>query len=328
MPVDPDRGNGRLLRRGGGFQGIVANFGRPKANHWAGAAFCFGTAAHEPVHAATLVRGVLAADVHPQNKVAAAQQWLERCARLDGVLRRGRSRPSPLGDHSVLILGEGSITRAGRSALPASGYASSTNPRSRVDSMTQADQDQAAFKVLMISGSTRANSTNAAALNYIRRSAPPGYIGMLYQGLSELPAFNPDLDDDTLPSAVASLRDAIAASDAVVISTPEYAGTLPGSLKNLLDWTVGGGEMSGKPVAWINVAAQGRGRGAVDTLESVLGYVGASIIVNACVSVPIPRAALDPDGELTDSSISAALSQIWAALVTVLSKADEGRHDD
>ena len=100
----------------------------------------------------------------------------------------------------------------------------------------------------------------------------------LYGGLSALPAFNPDHDGADLPPAAAGLRREIAAADAVMFCTPEYAGTLPGSFKNLLDWTVGGGELDGKPVAWLNVANQGRGGGAQATLETVLGYVGAKVV--------------------------------------------------
>ena len=70
------------------------------------------------------------------------------------------------------------------------------------------------------------------------------------------------------------LRRQIEAADAVLFCTPEYAGNLPGSLKNLLDWTVGGGQLYGKPAAWINVAPEGRGQGAADALASVLGSVG------------------------------------------------------
>src|SRR5581483_2560142 len=103
---------------------------------------------------------------------------------------------------------------------------------------------------------------------------PDGVTAELYGGLAALPAFNPDDDHDPLPPAVGELRARIAAADAVLFCTPEYAGTLPGSLKNLLDWTVGGGEMYGKPVGWINVAAEGRGSGAAEHLAIVLGYVG------------------------------------------------------
>ena len=91
------------------------------------------------------------------------------------------------------------------------------------------------------------------------------------------PAFSPD--EAAPPPAVERLRHAIAASDVVLFCTPEYAGALPGSFKNLLDWTVGGGEIYEKPVAWINVAGPGRGEGADATLRTVLTYVGAKILV-------------------------------------------------
>jgi chromate reductase, NAD(P)H dehydrogenase (quinone) len=79
--------------------------------------------------------------------------------------------------------------------------------------------------------------------------------------LSVLPAFNPDDDRDPLPASVAELRAEIAAADAVIFCTPEYAGNPPGSRTNLLDWIVGGTEISAKPIVWINVAATGRGGG-------------------------------------------------------------------
>lgn len=100
-------------------------------------------------------------------------------------------------------------------------------------------------------------------------------MATVYDGLAELPAFNPDEDREPLPGAVVALRAAIAAADAVIFCTPEYAGTLPGSCKNLLDWTVGGSEMYGKTVSWMNVAPPGRGNGVDATLATVLGYIGA-----------------------------------------------------
>jgi NAD(P)H-dependent FMN reductase len=104
--------------------------------------------------------------------------------------------------------------------------------------------------------------------------APGRVTAVIYDGLARLPAFNPDDDGDRVPREVAELREEITAADAVLFCTPEYAGTLPGSFKNLLDWTVGGGQLYGKPVAWFNVAGPDRGQGAQDTLVSVLGYVG------------------------------------------------------
>ena len=122
------------------------------------------------------------------------------------------------------------------------------------------------LRLLLVTGSTRSASTNTAALRAAVELLTPDVDAVLHDGLAELPAFDPDRDRDPLPAPVARLRDEIGRAGGVVFCTPEYAGTLPGSLKNLLDWTVGGGELYGKPAAWINVAAPGRGTGAdVDT---------------------------------------------------------------
>jgi chromate reductase, NAD(P)H dehydrogenase (quinone) len=174
-------------------------------------------------------------------------------------------------------------------------------------------------KIMLISGSTREASGNTAVLRTVRALAPDGVDAVLYEGLAALPAFNPDLDNDALPAQARDLRDQIASAGAVLFCTPEYAGTLPGSLKNLLDWTVGGGEMDGKPVGWVTIAPGGRGRGAEEHLAMVLRYVGAIEVDGACVRLPVPReatapSALRPDGTIADAGIRDALAQVLAAL--------------
>jgi chromate reductase, NAD(P)H dehydrogenase (quinone) len=169
-------------------------------------------------------------------------------------------------------------------------------------------------KILLISGSTRGGSSNTAALRTIGSVAPAGVTAELYGGLAELPAFNPDNDGADLPGPVADLRAQLTAADAVVFCTPEYAGTLPGSFKNLLDWTVGGSQLYGKPVAWINVANQGRGDGAQATLLTVLGYVGAVIIESACRRLPVARDWTGPDGVITDAGFRAEMADVIAAI--------------
>jgi chromate reductase len=175
-----------------------------------------------------------------------------------------------------------------------------------------------ALWILLICGSTRAASTNLAVLRTVREVAPDAVTGdavttdavpadavtaVLYEGLAGLPAFNPDNDGENAPPAVADLRRELAEADAVIFCTPEYAGTLPGSLKNLLDWTVGSGDLYGKPVAWINAANAGRGEGAQATLTMVLGYVGAAVIEDACLRLPDARDAVGPDGLIRDPGI-------------------------
>ncbi len=175
-------------------------------------------------------------------------------------------------------------------------------------------------RVLLISGSTRAASTNSALCRTAVVCAPPGVAVECYLDVGVLPQFNPDDDHDPLPPGVAALRGAITSADAVLFCTPEYAGTLPGSLKNLLDWTVGGTELTDKPVAWVKVAAdQRRGDGAHSTLATVLGYVQTRIIADACRHVPIPREAVGADGLITDI---AARAQIAATIQAVL----DGQH--
>jgi chromate reductase len=172
----------------------------------------------------------------------------------------------------------------------------------------------APVRILLISGSTRGGSGNTAALRTIRAVAPDGVTATLYEGLAGLPAFNPDDDGETVPDPVGELRKEIEESDAVVVCTPEYAGTLPGSFKNLLDWTVGGGQLYGKPVAWINVAAEGRGEGAQATLTTVLGYVGAVPVEAACRRLPVARGWVGPDGTITDPGFRAAMRDVAAAI--------------
>lgn len=155
--------------------------------------------------------------------------------------------------------------------------------------------------ILLLSGSLRAGSTNEAVLRTAVEVAPARLRVVRYDGLASLPHFNPDDDTDPLPAPVAGLRAAIDGADAVLICTPEYAGTLPGSFKNLLDWTVGGTEICDRPVAWINAAAPGRGEGATATLRTVLTYTGAAVVEAACVRIPVDRQAVGADGVITDA---------------------------
>jgi NAD(P)H-dependent FMN reductase len=175
------------------------------------------------------------------------------------------------------------------------------------------------IRILLVSGSMRSGSSNAAVLRTTRELAPDDVETELYERLATLPHFNPDDDYEPLDPAVADMRAAIAASDALLFSTPEYAGALPGSFKNLLDWTVGGGEIYRKPVAWINASglnAPTGGKDAHDSLRKVLGYTGAEIIEEACMRVPIARNLVDEDGVIRDEETRALLARAIDAIVS------------
>ncbi|KUJ64525.1 NADPH-dependent FMN reductase [Streptomyces albus subsp. albus] len=168
--------------------------------------------------------------------------------------------------------------------------------------------------ILLLSGSLRSGSSNESVLRTAEAVAPAPLRTMRYPDLAALPHFNPDHDTDPLPAPVAALRAAIAEASALLICTPEYAGTLPGSFKNLLDWTVGGTEICDKPVAWVTAAAPGRGQGAEATLRTVLGYTGADIVESACVRIPVSQQMMGDDGLIADPAarerISAVLGQL------------------
>jgi NAD(P)H-dependent FMN reductase len=174
--------------------------------------------------------------------------------------------------------------------------------------------------VLLVGGSTRAASTTTAVLRTARELAGPGRA-VLYDELAALPAFDPDDDREPLPPAVDRLRAAIHAASAVLFCTPEYAGALPGSFKNLLDWTVGDaepGSVYGKPVAWINASSPASptgARGAHESLATVLGYVGADVVDAACRRLPVTRDAVGADGLITDPELREGIAAVVATLL-------------
>jgi chromate reductase len=174
-------------------------------------------------------------------------------------------------------------------------------------------------KVLLVSGSLRAGSTNSAVIRTAREVAPPGVHAVVFQGLGDLPHFNPDDDPEggPVPAAVADLRAQLARADAVLFCTPEYAGALPGSFKNLLDWTVGGGQTYGMPVGWINASGPAAPSGGADahaSLRKVLGYTGSDIVEGACVRVPVARGAVGDDGLVADEAVRGELATALRAL--------------
>jgi NAD(P)H-dependent FMN reductase len=130
-------------------------------------------------------------------------------------------------------------------------------------------------------------STNTAVLRTACELAGDGVTTTLYAGMADLPHFNPDNDreGEAVHAAVADLRAQIAAADALLLCTLEYAGALPGALKNLLEWTVGDAGTYRKPIAWINASGPAAPTGATDahdSLRKVLGYVlGCRLVVTA-----------------------------------------------
>lgn len=186
-----------------------------------------------------------------------------------------------------------------------------------------------ACRILLISGSLRAESTNTAVLRTAQVVAPDAVTTALYAGMADLPHFNPDDDREGEPvaEAVSALREEVQAADALLLCTPEYAGALPGALKNLLEWTVGNAGTYHKPVGWINasgIAAPTGGADAHDSLRKVLGFVGANIVETACVRIPVARDAVGPDGVIAAPALREQIAGVLRTLAHAASDPDDG----
>lgn len=173
------------------------------------------------------------------------------------------------------------------------------------------------MKVLAVSGSLRASSSNAALLRAAADHAPLGMeIGFYDEEMATLPPFNPDLDGEgALPSApVAHWRGLLGAAKGVIIATPEYAHGAPGVLKNALDWIVSSGELEHKPVLLLAASPSG-GKWAEASLIPTLEVMGAEVIAQALV---FTRAHLDAAGKVANPAVMAKVEAGIAALARAL----------
>ena len=174
------------------------------------------------------------------------------------------------------------------------------------------------MRILAISGSLRAASHNTALLRAAAELAPEGVELELYEHLESLPPYNEDKDVDFPAPAVADLRRRIKEADGVLISTPEFNGTLPGQLKQVVDWASRpygqDAALYGKPVAVIGASVTDYGAmWAQDHLRKALGIAGARVVE---ADLPVSRAGekFDADGKLTDPETIERLQEVVTAL--------------
>ena len=147
----------------------------------------------------------------------------------------------------------------------------------------------------------------------MRLVAPADVAVELYDGLARLPAFDPDVEESgDLPEEVRDLRARMAAADALVVCSPEYAHGMPVSLKNLLDWLVGSVDFPGKLVTL--VAASERSVYAQAQLAEVLRTMSARLVPAECVVVPLPSRAMDAPTIAADPALAAILRATIAGL--------------
>jgi len=161
--------------------------------------------------------------------------------------------------------------------------------------------------LLLVSGSLQRVSANRALLDAAARCADGIARVATFDRIGEIPHFNSDLDADDYPALV-EWRTAVAHAGGVLIASPEYAHSLPGSLKNALDWLVGNGELYEKPIALMSAGLSG-GERALDALTQTLKAQGARVV--ARVEVAGVRPKLDANGAIADPD---TLTQTCAAV--------------
>ena len=167
-------------------------------------------------------------------------------------------------------------------------------------------------KILAISGSTKANSTNELILRAIAKLYADSLSFEIYTGIAELPHFNSDLDNEIPPPPVKKFREQIERADGVIISTPEYVFSLPGAMKNALEWTVSTTIFFDKPTAFIIAATSGEK--AFDSLDLILKTIGANVAENSKLIIKAAKGKLNSDGEVTDQITMQEIENVMESL--------------
>lgn len=168
-------------------------------------------------------------------------------------------------------------------------------------------------KILAISGSTKSGSTNERILHAIANLYSDSVEFEIFTAIDRLPHFNPDLDNDDPPAEVAEFRRLIDNADGVLISTPEYVFSLPGALKNALEWMVSTTIFTDKPAAFIIAAASGEK--AFESLALILRTIGAKIDDDSMTIIKAAKAKVDLNNVISDELTRTEIDRIMTALM-------------
>ena len=171
-------------------------------------------------------------------------------------------------------------------------------------------------KILAISGSTKKDSTNEKILRFIAQGYAEQLEVDVYTEIAKLPHFAPDISEDSTPELVRSLRKKISEADGVIFCTPEYVFSLPGSLKNAIDWNVSTTLFSGKPVAIMVASASGEK--AFESLYLIMTTLEATIAEGARLLVKGAKGKIDENGQVRDLAVRERIDKLVEALVSTI----------
>jgi chromate reductase len=184
-----------------------------------------------------------------------------------------------------------------------------------------ADNQKNKLKVLAISGSTRSSSSNLNLIKAVSILAEQRFQTTIFEGLTSLSHFNPDLDNEAPPIEVAAFRQQLREADGILICTPEYALGVPGSLKNAIDWTVSSMELNQKPVALITAGLSGKV--AHQSLLGTLLMVEARISQHMQVIVPFVKTKVNHNAQITDAETLEAINKLITAFSAMMKNPEE-----
>ncbi|UII29721.1 NAD(P)H-dependent oxidoreductase [Fulvivirga ulvae] len=174
-------------------------------------------------------------------------------------------------------------------------------------------------KILAISGSTRKQSSNESVLQAIADWYKDELDIKIYDGIDKLPHFNPDLAGENSPEVVKELQEQIKNADGVLICTPEYVFSLPGSLKNAIEWNVATTIFSNKPLA--TIVASASGEKAFESLNLIMTTLECSLPESSRLLIRGARGKIK-DGEVKDAETTNQLKKLMASLIASIEMAE------
>ncbi len=174
------------------------------------------------------------------------------------------------------------------------------------------------MNIMMLVGSLRADSWTGHLVGAIPGLLPEGVESGVYAGIGDLPHYDQDLDTNEAPAAVVAFREAVARADALVVATPEYNGSVPGVLKNAIDWASrprGAAAIAGKPVAVVSVSPSPRGaQWAREDAVKILRIAGAEPLEQSIGVASVHDTVID--GQIAEHGVRQALIDLMADLVS------------
>ena len=163
-------------------------------------------------------------------------------------------------------------------------------------------------KVLFLLGSTKAHSVNKQIIEYIKHQLEIDFDAEIYKSIDQLPYFNPDIDTDDVPESVSHFRRAIEKADGVIICTPEYVFSLPGILKNAIEWLVSTTIYTNKPTALITASSSGAK--AHESLNLVMKTIGAVIGEHSSILISGVKSKMNAQGEIKDANTQRMINEL------------------